>query len=88
MRTFVTTPTIVRQGPACAALPSDVRKRRPTALAVPKCLLANAALTIATGSLASRSSSVNVRPSSRFWPVTSKNEPVALGKSLGAGSPP
>ena len=40
-----------------------------SALSRPKCFCANAALTIATGCFASRSSSVKSRPSSSFWPV-------------------
>ena len=57
-----------------------VRKRRPIALSLPKCFRANAALTIATGWRASRSSSVKVRPSSSFWPVTAKKPPVTCSK--------
>ncbi len=50
-----------------------MRKRLPSALAVPKCFRANAVLTMATGSFESRSSSLNVRPSTIRCPVTSKN---------------
>ena len=56
MRTVDTTPTIVRHGPGCVPLRSVVRKRAPSALRPRKCLAANAALTIATGSRESRSS--------------------------------
>ncbi len=72
MRTSETTPTIVRHGVNEAPLFKLMRKRRPTALSVPKCFLAKKALTTATGCLASVSLELKSRPSSSFWAVTPK----------------
>ena len=80
MRTVETTPTIVRHGPNWRPLFTATRNRRPSALAVPKCLRAKAMLTIATACLLSRSSSLNPRPSTSRWPVTSKKPGVTVSK--------
>ena len=54
---------------------------------MPKCFLAKAALTIATGCRTSRSSTVNVRPSSSFCPVAEKKLPVTCSKLAVVRSP-